>query len=76
MHFFDVYHRQKFICCLTFQHVKQYMHAGDILRHRKDYRAGVERLQHWLRNAESILSSSQLSSTEKIKVYGEQLQVF
>lgn len=60
---------------LTFQHVKQYMHAGDLLRHRKDYRAGVERMQHWLRNAESVLSSSQLSSTESIKVYGEQLQV-
>ncbi|XP_075225316.1 muscle-specific protein 300 kDa isoform X2 [Lycorma delicatula] len=58
-----------------FPHVKQYMHAGDILRNRKDYRAGVERLQAWLRNAESILGSSQLSSTEKIKAYGQQLQI-
>lgn len=51
------------------------MHAGDILRNRREYRAGVERLQSWLRNAESILASSQLSSTEKIKAYGQQLQV-
>ena len=51
------------------------MHAGDILRNRKEYRAGVERLQNWLRNAETILASSQLSSTEKIKAYGQQLQV-
>ncbi|XP_068085330.1 muscle-specific protein 300 kDa [Anabrus simplex] len=57
-----------------FQHVKQYMHAGDILRNRKDYRAGVERLQQWLRNAESVLSSTQLSNTERIKAYGQQLQ--
>jgi nesprin-1 len=52
------------------------MHAGDILRHRKDYRVGVEHMQQWLRNAESVLSSSQLTSTDRIKVYGEQLQVF
>ncbi|KAJ8895762.1 hypothetical protein PR048_001100 [Dryococelus australis] len=58
-----------------FPNVKQYMHAGDILRHRKDYRTGIEKLQAWLRNAEAVLSSSQLSSTEKIKAYGEQLQV-
>lgn len=57
------------------QHVKQYMHAGDILRNRKEYRSGVDRLQNWLRNAETVLNSSQLSSTEKIKAYGQQLQV-
>ncbi|XP_039285327.1 nesprin-1-like [Nilaparvata lugens] len=55
--------------------VKQYSHAGDILRNRKDYRSGVEHLQAWLRNAEATLGSSQLSSTEKIKAYGQQLQV-
>ncbi|XP_071454862.1 muscle-specific protein 300 kDa-like [Hetaerina americana] len=57
-----------------FQHVKQYMHAGDILRNRKDYRAGLDKLQNWLRNAEAMLSSSQLSSTESIKAYGDHLQ--
>lgn len=57
------------------QHVKQYMHAGDILRNRKDYRAGVEKLQAWLRTAEATLASSQLGSTDTIKAYGEQLQV-
>ncbi|XP_063222936.1 muscle-specific protein 300 kDa isoform X4 [Bacillus rossius redtenbacheri] len=57
-----------------FPSIKQYMHAGDVLRHRKDYRAGTEKLQAWLRSAEAVLSSSQLSSTEKIKAYGEQLQ--
>lgn len=60
---------------VLFQRVKQYMHAGDILRNRKDYRAGVERLQTWLRNVETFLTSSQLTSTEKIKAYGQQLQV-
>ncbi|XP_008555407.1 muscle-specific protein 300 kDa isoform X6 [Microplitis demolitor] len=59
----------------TFAEAKQYMHAGDLLRNRKDYRTGVDTLQKWLRNAESVLSTSQLTSTEKIKAYGEQLQV-
>jgi len=54
--------------------VKQYMHAGDILRNRKDYQVGLSKLQAWLRNAESILSSSQLGSAQNIKAYGEQLQ--
>ncbi|KAF4531687.1 hypothetical protein B566_EDAN017473 [Ephemera danica] len=56
-----------------FPHVKQYMHAGDILRNRKDYRAGVEQLQNWLRNAETTLASSQISSTQTIKAYGENI---
>lgn len=58
-----------------FSEAKQYMHAGDLLRNRKDYRAGVETLQQWLRNAESVLSTTQLTSTERIKAYGEQLQL-
>jgi nesprin-1 len=54
--------------------VKQYMHAGDILRNRKEYQSGVDKLQAWLRNAESILASSQLGSAQNIKAYGEKLQ--
>ncbi|KAK2588097.1 hypothetical protein KPH14_004158 [Odynerus spinipes] len=57
-----------------FQEAKQYMHAGDLLRNRKDYRIGVETLQNWLRNAESALATTQLTSTERIKAYGEKLQ--
>lgn len=57
-----------------FPKVKMYMHAGDILRNRRDFRKGLETLSKWLRNAESILSNPQLSSTEKVKAYGEQLQ--
>lgn len=59
-----------------FQEAKQYMHAGDLIRNRKDYRAGVEALQKWLRNVESALASTDLTTTEKIKAYGEKLQVF
>ncbi|XP_012271233.1 nesprin-1 isoform X8 [Orussus abietinus] len=57
-----------------FPEAKQYMHAGDLLRNRKDYRAGVETLQTWLRNAETTLSTTKLTSTERIKAYGEQLK--
>jgi nesprin-1 len=58
-----------------FQEAKQYMHAGDLIRTRKDYKTGVETLQNWLRDAEAALSTTGLSSTERIKAYGEKLQV-
>ncbi|EZA53954.1 Nesprin-1 [Ooceraea biroi] len=58
-----------------FQEAKQYMHAGDLIRMRKDYKTGVETLQNWLRNAEAALSTTGLSSTERIKAYGEKLQI-
>lgn len=57
-----------------FQEAKQYMHAGDLIRTRKDYKAGVETLQNWLRDAEAALSITGLNSTERIKAYGEKLQ--
>lgn len=57
-----------------FQEAKQYMHAGDLIRTRKDYKAGVETLQKWLREAEAALATTGLSSTERIKAYGEKLQ--
>lgn len=59
-----------------FQEAKQYMHIGDVIRNRKDYRAGVETLQTWLRNVEAALSPTDLTTTEKIKAYGQKLQVF
>lgn len=57
-----------------FPKVKHYMHAGDILRNRKDFRKGLEALSSWLRNADSILLNPQLSSTDQIKTYGEKLK--
>lgn len=54
--------------------VNKYSHAGDILRNRKDFRAGVEILTNWLRKAEETLSSQQLGSTEKIKEHLIKLQ--
>lgn len=54
--------------------VSRYSHAGDILRNRKDFRAGVDVLTNWLNKAESILSSQELESTEKIKLHLERLQ--
>lgn len=54
--------------------VNKYSHAGDILRNRKDFRAGVEVLTNWLRKAEETLGSQQLSSTEKIKEHLLRLQ--
>lgn len=57
-----------------FANTKQYMHAGDILRNRQDFKKGVEKLTTWLRNAESILHKQPLGTTDQIKAYGEELQ--
>ncbi|XP_025834538.1 nesprin-1 isoform X2 [Agrilus planipennis] len=56
-----------------YPHVNQYSHAGDILRNRKEFRAGVEVLSNWLRNAEEVVNSQQLGSIDKIKAHGEKL---
>lgn len=52
------------------------MEAGEMLRHRKEYRQAIEKLQAWLREAENILDSPKLESTEKIKAHIEQLKVY
>lgn len=56
-----------------YPHVMKYSHAGDILRNRKDFRAGVEMLSNWLRKAENILSSPSLGSMERIRQHTDKL---
>ena len=48
------------------------MKAGDVLRHRREYRQGLERLQLWLRSAEAACqpAPAELISKER----GETLQ--
>ncbi|KAL7297367.1 hypothetical protein TKK_0009753 [Trichogramma kaykai] len=58
-----------------FAEAKQYMHAGDLIRNLKDYRTGVEKIEKWLESTEAALATSQLTSTERIKAYGERLKV-
>ncbi|KAJ8930094.1 hypothetical protein NQ314_017138, partial [Rhamnusium bicolor] len=53
--------------------VNKYSHAGDILRNRKDFRAGVEVLSNWLRKAENVLNSPSLGSMERIRQHTENL---
>ncbi|GAB0095245.1 nesprin-1 [Sergentomyia squamirostris] len=53
---------------------KHYVHAGDILKNRQEYRNGLERLSNWLRNAEGILQNQSLGTTDEIKKYGEAVQ--
>ena len=57
-----------------FGSTKQYMHAGDILRNRHEYKGGIEKLTKWLRHAETILNKQPLGTTDQIKAYGEELQ--
>ncbi|VEN42511.1 unnamed protein product, partial [Callosobruchus maculatus] len=56
-----------------YPHVNKYSHAGDILRNRKSFRAGVEVLSNWLRKAESILGEPSLGSMERIKQHTDNL---
>jgi nesprin-1 len=42
-----------------FQFVEKYMHVGDVNRTKKDYQDGLDKLDHWLRKAESQLSTPQ-----------------
>ncbi|XP_055711373.1 muscle-specific protein 300 kDa isoform X7 [Phlebotomus papatasi] len=53
---------------------KHYVHAGDILKNRQEYRNGLEKLSNWLRYAEQVLQNQSLGTTEEIKKYGEALQ--
>ncbi|XP_070067953.1 muscle-specific protein 300 kDa isoform X15 [Drosophila takahashii] len=58
-----------------FANTKQYMHAGDIIRSRQEYKSGIEQLSRWLRGAEAVLDQKQiLGNSEQIKQYGQQLQ--
>ncbi|CAD6999864.1 unnamed protein product [Ceratitis capitata] len=58
-----------------FANTKQYMHAGDIIRARKEYKSGIEQLSQWLRHAEQVLEQRQmLGNTQQITKYGEDLQ--
>ncbi|XP_070139488.1 muscle-specific protein 300 kDa isoform X14 [Drosophila kikkawai] len=58
-----------------FANTKQYMHAGDIIRSRQEYKSGIEQLSKWLRGAESVLDQRQvLGNSDQIKQYGQQLQ--
>lgn len=57
-----------------FNKTKQYMHAGDMIRTRQEYKQGIEKLSAWLRKAEKTLEQQPLGSQEHIKKYGEDLQ--
>lgn len=57
-----------------FAHTKQYMHAGDLLRNRQDYRAGAEKVAAWIKHADTILTAAPVGSVDQVRAYGEQLQ--
>ena len=46
-----------------------------MIRHKREYRLSVEKLQNWLRNAEATLNTTNLNSTEKIKIHVQNLLV-
>jgi len=57
-----------------FNKVKQYLHAGEILRHRKEYRQGKEKLEKWIIRANELLASVPVGSLSSLQQYGDDLQ--
>lgn len=57
------------------QYVQQYLHRGQVIKTKNDYRSGQDRLELWLENAELILTATNDCSVEAIKEYGEKLNV-
>ena len=53
---------------LLFNRVKQYLHAGDILRHRKIYRQGVEKLESWIIEANQLLSAVPVANLQVLQI--------
>lgn len=51
------------------------MHSGDMIRNRKEYLEELEVLHSWNVQAEQIMSSIYLSSSQKIKDYLYDIQV-
>ena len=56
-----------------FDRVQHYLQAGDVLRHRKEYRQGSERLDQWILAANQLLSSVPVGSMETMAAYGDSL---
>jgi len=51
------------------------MHSGDMIRNRKEYLEGLDTLHKWNIQADQIMSSIHLSSSQKIKDYLRDIQV-
>ena len=57
-----------------FDRVRHYLHAGEILRHRKECHQGSEKLEKWIVHATGLLASVPVGSLEAMKRYGDDLQ--
>lgn len=57
-----------------FERVRHYLHAGEILRHRREYRQGSERLEEWIVRANELLRAVPVGDLESMQRYGDELQ--
>lgn len=57
-----------------YQYAKQYTHAGDILKNRQTYEAGIQQLCRWLRHAEAVLSRQNITTSDQIREHQEHLK--
>lgn len=56
-----------------FNKSQQYAMAGDLLKQKKEFNLGLEKLSAWLRNAEELLNHPRLGSYEQIQAFGQEI---
>ncbi len=58
---------------MLFAKVKQYLQAGEILRHRRQYHQGMDTLKNWIAKADQLLTTVHIGNLEAMKEYGVEL---
>lgn len=56
-----------------FNKSQQYAMAGDMLKQKKEFQLGLDKLSAWLRNAEELLNHPRLGSYEQIQAFGQEI---
>lgn len=56
-----------------FNKSQQYAMVGDLLKQKKEFQLGLEKLSVWLRNAEQLLNHPNLGSIEQIQAFGQEI---
>ena len=51
-----------------FGRVQKYLHAGDLLRHRKLYRQGVDKLESWIIEANHLLTAVPVATLQVMQI--------
>lgn len=56
-----------------FNKSQQYALAGDMLKQKREFQLGLDKLSAWLRNAEELVNSPKLGSYAQIQAFGQEI---